>query len=345
MASIYDVAKEAGVSVATVSRTFSAPGLITAQTQKRVLDVARRLNYQPRRSRARQAAEAGAATTANAIGFQFFAAQGDTLQSNTFYAPILAGAQAEAASLGLHVLVHSTDRHSLYQELPKMVLERAVGGMLLVGTADPAILATFAAHVPEIVVVDHHDPRHSYECVVSDGFGGAYAAAQYLIDLGHRRVGFYLPERHVSSFDDRLRGYLCALFDAGLPGDRRLVMTSFDKGEPGSFQHQMASPNRPTAIMTVNDQNAFNIMYQCRELGLRIPDDVSLIGFDDISFSTHTDPPLTTVRVDKELMGRLAVHRLYARLQSGASDIASHPICSQVPVSLVIRSSCKAPAL
>jgi len=69
-----------------------------------------------------------------------------------------------------------------------------------------------------------------------------------------------------------------------------------------------------------------------------------LIGFDDISFSTHTNPPLTTVRVDKELMGRLAVHRLYSRLQPGNSDIASHSICSQVPVSLVIRASCKAPA-
>ena len=111
MPSIKDVAKEAGVSTATVSRTFTTPSLINEHTHKRVMEAARQLNYQPGRLRAPRGQSRQTSKTRDAIGFQFFAAEpGDTLQSNMFYAPVLSGAQNEADKQGLHLLLHTTDR-------------------------------------------------------------------------------------------------------------------------------------------------------------------------------------------------------------------------------------------
>lgn len=345
MPSINDVAKKAGVSTATVSRTFSAPGLINEQTQKRVLEAARQLNYQPRRLRLARSSVNSAATQRDAIGFQFFAAApSDSLLSNSFYAPVLAGAQAEASALGMHLLLHTTDRHQFSQELPKMIHEQAVGGMLLVGTTDPAILAAFAAHVPKIILVDNRDETGMYESVISDGFGGACAATRYLLEIGHRRIGFLLGEPGVPTFQDRLRGYLCALWEAGLtPEPSSIVQGDSEERLQESLGLLLKSLSPPTALVAANDYYALLAMRTCREQDIKIPGDISLVGFDDTSFSPHADPPLTTVRVDKEFMGRLAVRRLHARLHAESSLALAEPrLCNQIPVSLILRQSCRA---
>jgi LacI family transcriptional regulator len=343
MSSIQEVAQKAGVSIATVSRTFSAPNLINEHTQKRVLEAARELDYQPRRARPSGAAGVRASALSDAIGFQFFGAtSADTLHTNTFYMPVLAGAQAEAAALGLHLLLHATNRHSLSLELPRMALERAVGGMLLVGTADPSVLSRFAQHVPHIVLVDNRDETGMYESVVSDGFGGAFTATRYLLELGHRRIAYFLSEPGIVTFQDRLRGYQCALWEAGMAADPDLiVMDNCADQSAESLLRLLTSPDAPTALLTANDYCAFHAIRVCRGIGLRIPDDISLIGFDDIPFSMHTDMPLTTMRVDKEAMGRLAVRRLYARMQAEGVDNCP-PVCNLLPVALVARQSCHA---
>lgn len=348
MSSIHDVAKQAGVSVATVSRTFASPNLIKEETQQRVLEVARQLNYQPRRMRARGVNNEYYKHTrfaaSNAIGFQFFALTlSDTLQSNAFYASMFAGAQAEASALGMHLLVHTTDRHSLSQEVPRMVLERAVGGMLLVGTADPTVLSTFAQHIPDLVLLDNHDEEGLYESIVSDGFGGAYRATRYLLELGHRRIGFYLPEQGVATFQDRQRGYWCALLEAGIPPDPALVLV---EGSPEETTQRMARlmtlSAAPTALITANDMCAFKAMRVLRGMDLLVPRDVSIVGFDDIAIAMQADVPLTTVHVDKEFMGRLAVRCLQNRMQTAPNTLkTSTPVRNVVPVTLIPRDSCR----
>jgi DNA-binding LacI/PurR family transcriptional regulator len=344
MASITDVAKIAGVSTATVSRTFNTPALINAQTQKRVLEAARQLNYQPRRARLPTVSDKTSASVLEYIGFQFFAAEpSDALLSNNFYASVLAGVQAEAAAFALHLLLHTTDRHSLSQEIPKMILHRAVGGILLVGTTDPAILATFAQHIPKIVLVDNRDETNMYESVISDGFGGAYAATRYLLELGHRHIGFFLGEPNVPTFQDRLHGYRCAQLDAGILPDPAAVISGALVGErEAKLGSMLCSSQSPTALIAANDDYAFVAMRVCREVSRRIPEDISLIGFDDLPHCTETYPALTTVRVDREYMGRLSVRRLYARLHAGNTTRLQPSICNQIPVSLIVRQSCRA---
>ena len=349
MNSIREVAKQAGVSTATVSRAFNTPNLISAPTHKRVLEAADRLNYRPLRARVRRGETTPKMPTlplAEAfIGFQFFGAiPDDLLQANPFYAPLLAAAQKEAADRSLHLLVHTTDRHQLALELPKMIRDQTVAGMLLVGTADPAILNLFLERVPQIVLVDHRDPTCRHDCIVSDGLGGGLAATNYLFGLGHRRIAFVRDDPSAASFQDRLRGFVCAHFEAGCPLDPWLLVDVADEAEiPAAVTALLTRPDRPTAVFAANDWQALIVMQVCRTLGLSIPDDLSLIGFDDIAFSAHTWPPLTTVRIPKEHLGRLAVARLQERLRplEGSAE-AMPPATIEVSVSLVVRQSCRA---
>ncbi len=349
MNSIREVAKQAGVSTATVSRAFNTPHLISEQTHKRVIEAADLLNYRPLRVRGRKALNASPASFVlsageSFIGFQFFGASAeDPLEANAFYAPVLAGARAEAAAQGMHLLVHTTDRHQLTQELPKMIREQTVGGMLLVGTADPEILSVFLERVPQIVLVDHRDPTGRHDCILSNGLAGAMEATRYLFELGHRRIVFLRDYPHVPSFQDRLRGFVCAHFEAGYALDPRLVITATEDKFADVLAGLMRSAEPPTALFAANDHQAYAVMQACRALELDIPQDLSLVGFDDIKFSAQTWPSLTTVRVQKEQLGRLALCRLQARLQADdSSPEAMPPVTIEAPVSLIKRQSCRA---
>ena len=349
MSSIHEVAKQAGVSTATVSRTFSTPDLLSQTTRRRVIEVADRLNYRPRRAQAVKTpvrVALNVADTFDAFGFLFFASDADTSPINDFYAPVLSGAQAEAARLGMHLILRTAARYTHPQEVPKMFREQAVSGTLLVGAALPDVLDSYAAHLPHSVLVDNWDEAGRHDSVLSDGFNGAYQGTVHLLRLGHRRIGFVLDEITALPFRDRRRGYLCAMWEAGLTPDPRW---SIDGRRGCDFEERLGAmltqPDHPTALLAANDMNAFSVMKVCRSLGLRIPDDLSLIGFDDIPFSIHAYPPLTTLRVDTSLMGRLAVRTLQARVQEGRdpSGRQEAPVRLTVPVSLVERETCCPP--
>ena len=352
MSSINDVAKEAGVSTATVSRTFSTPDLLNHQTRRRVIEAAQRLNYSPRRIQPEKALKRSGPTAGvgmpDALGFLFFGNELDGSSINEFYAPMLSGAQAEAGLLGMHMIIRMASRYTPSAEVPKMFLEQAVAGTLLVGAAIPEVLEAYAAYLPQSVLIDNLDETNRHDSILSDGFNGAFQATQYLMQLGHRRIGFLMNEPTAPSFQERRRGWLCALWEAGLaPSQNSLISVErFDSIAP-QIEALLGSPDRPTAILAANDANALVLMKVCRTMGLRIPEDVSIIGYDDMPFSSHAYPPLTTVRVDKELMGRLAVQQLYARIrESQAPNIQpTSPVHITVPVSLVERESCCPPSL
>jgi DNA-binding LacI/PurR family transcriptional regulator len=354
MSSIIDVAKEAGVSTATVSRTFNTPSLLSEQTHKRVMEAATRLNYLPNRARTQNRVKLsvgdGALSTSELpvqegfIGFQFFSySPGDLLQANAFYAPMMVGAQTEAANLGLHLLMHTTHRHAMEIELPKMVRDRTVSGMLLVGTADPKVLSLFLEHVPEIVLVDNRDTTGKHDCVISNGFAGTVEATRYLFELGHRKIGFINDDPNAPTIKDRLHGFICAHFDAGRTVDPNYIL----RLQPGDdvvqkIKEYLLRPDPPTAIITSIDLTAALALRACRELDIHVPNELSVVGFDDIDLSSQLWPPLTTVRVNKELMGRLGVSRLQARLQArDSSPETMPPVTIEVPVSLVVRQSCR----
>jgi DNA-binding LacI/PurR family transcriptional regulator len=356
MATIHDVAKQAGVSTATVSRSFSRGHVLSQETRKRVMDVAARLNYQPRRAPAEPASGSGGASPAQSvyIGFQFLAFnEQDSLLSNDFYGPVLAGAQAEADALNMHLLLHTTNRSKLAQELPQMISQQAISGMLLVGSADPTLLKAFEEHVPHVVLVDNRDMTGKQDCLYSDGFGGAFEAARFLISLGHRRIGFLNSAAQSFAWDDRLFGYLCALHVAGIPADPTLICVAAATDDTANkcvsvadIANFLIRPDRPTAVMAVNDAHALALLHTCHAMNISVPGDLSIVGFDDVDFSAHTYPPLTTVRVDKNFLGRASVRRLYERMrpkEKGADGTIPGGIRIEIPTKLVKRQSTAPP--
>ncbi len=346
MSSIQEVARQAGVSPATVSRTFRTPGLLSQQTRSRVLDVAARLNYVPRPHGARVEAVESAPEVSGALGFLYFASDLDQSHINEFYAPMIGGAQAEAGRLGLHLIVRTTSRYERPAEMPRMSREQAVAGTLLVGAALPDVLKAFDSPRHPSVLLDNCNPRGHHDCVLSDGFGGALAATQHLLELGHRRIAFFSNEPNAPSFQDRRRGYLCALWEAGVSPDPRwaLSTTRQEPLEPHLAPLLEPGPDAVTAVVASNDWNAFNVIKVCRGRGLSVPEDISVVGFDDISFSVHCYPPLTTARVDKDAMGRLAVRRLVSRIEEcHAGEPPAPPVRLIAPAALVVRASTAPP--
>ncbi|MDQ2688203.1 MAG: LacI family transcriptional regulator [Armatimonadota bacterium] len=345
MSSIYEVARQAGVSAATVSRTFRTPDKLSQETRRHVLDVAARLNYTPRRHTPEAGTGAGAVETAQSVGFFFFTADSDSGRLNDFYAPVMMGAQAEASQAGMTLTLRTASRYEGPAEPIPSFRAQEVAGALLVGAALPDVLAAYDAPGLPAVLVDNRDETGRRDCILSDGFGGAGAATRSLLELGHRRIAFVQDEATAPSFRDRRNGYLCALWEAGIIPQAPWVVSTPRRVPLEPFvQALRALPEPPTAIVAANDVIGFGLLTACRALGLCVPQDVSIVGFDDTAFSVHAYPALTTVRVDKEQMGRLAVRQLLTRIAEAQSEAGQLPAAHLiVPVSLVERDSCAPP--
>lgn len=356
MPTIHDVAKRAGVSISTVSRAFTTPDLISEDTRKRVQQAAGDLNYSPRgkdRPSLPRKAPKGIGLSRyptpvrDTIGFQFFAAvPEDSLACNTFYAPLLSGVQMEAAATRVNLLVHTTYRHAVLSDVALMIDEASVQGILLVGATDSPVIEAIATRTPHLVLVDNHDPIHAHDCILSDGFEGGYAATRHLIELGHRRIAFFAPEIEIATFRDRQRGYSAAMIESGLPLNPELLFTRHraDGQQDDLFFteriHAQQKNDPITAVVAANDFYAYLAIHCCRRLGIAVPQQVSVVGFDDSPNATAFDLPLTTIRVDKEAMGRLAVRRLISRIEEGRTGIIPVPSCRYVlSVNLVVRDS------
>jgi LacI family transcriptional regulator len=173
-------------------------------------------------------------------------------------------------------------------------------------------------------------------------------------NLGHRQIAFVTSRQLDASFKDRLNGYICALHHSGIDVDPGMVCV-VDEPEMTSsidatvaqivaFLESFRERDRPTAVVAVNDAHALAVLYACRRIGIPVPHQMSIIGFDDTEFSAHTFPALTTMRVDKENMGRIAVRQLWKRLCASVGEgQVEPPISIELAVTLIERGSCAAP--
>ena len=356
--SIYDVARQAGVSITTVSRTFRTPELLNATTYQRVVQAAQGLGYRP--SRQRQAVEperacAVAAPTASAPGDTLPQAialhvtrssANDPWRPDSLYMPVLIGAQEEAAEHDLNVIVCGSGSPEARNDIPKILRGGLAVGMLIVGAAlpDSRDLASFARHIPHLLLIDHVDPAGRFESVVASAFDGAYLATEYLLSIGHRQIVLFLGEPYPQYAHWRLGGYLSAHRDVGLMPARSLVLPApqadSDPESERQFQALFQTQAPPTALVATCDAHALSLLRSCRRWGIRVPEDISVVGMGGTADALHADPPLTTVYVDREMMGRVAVRRLYARMrQSHPEAMEREGVRYDMPVSLAIGGS------
>lgn len=322
---IQDVARSAGVSTATVSRALSRPERVSDATRQRVDAAIRVTGYT-----LNQAGRSLRQHTARTI----LVALPDI--RNPFFSSILDAVEREAASRGFGVLVlnlHLGGR--TVQRLHDFLRSNRADGLLLLdGSLDIDQLRPLSAPpfaIP-LVLACEDIPQSGLPSVLTDNARAAQRATQHLIELGHRRIGHILgPEANVVA-RERLAGFQAALAQAGLP----LVPDWLFKG---SFEmdsgfavaaRYMALAIRPTAVFAANDESAIGFLSGLREHGVHCPNDVSVVGFDDLAVAAHYQPPLTTMRQPREAMGRMAAEALI--------DLIERPDSLRAPLKIVLNS-------
>jgi LacI family transcriptional regulator len=330
---IFDVARAAGVSYATVSRVLNNKDHVKPEKRQAVLEAAARLGYVAN-SQARSLA--GGPSRIVGLLVQDLGA--------SYTGEIIRGIDAELEAAGYDLILYTTHRRKAKESAYVDAIARGLAdGLLLILPRSPgAYLETLRRRHYPYVLIDHQGIGDYARSVGATNWQGAYDATRYLIGLGHRRIGFISGAMELGCSVDRLAGYQAALADHRLPPAPELIYTGdFHRlqGFAGA-QALLTLPERPTAILASNDEMAFGAMEAARVNGLRIPDDISIVGFDDIPQASVVHPPLTTVRQPLEEMGRLATRMLLQLI----ADPQLHTGRIALPTELVTRQSCCPPA-
>src|SRR5262245_2681482 len=329
---IMDVAQEAGVSYATVSRVVNNKGYIKPETRERVMRAVTRLGYV-----VNQQARSLASGRSQVVGLLVPGL--DT----AYIGEIIRGIDEELAGASYDLMLYTAHRRRTRESAYVATLTQGmVDGLLLVLPRDPgAYLETLRERGFPYVLIDHQGVDEIGPAVGATNRQGGYDATRYLITLEHQRIGFITGRLENGCSRDRLAGYHTALAEHGLNADPQLVSEG-DFTQPAGFRaarELLELPEPPTAIFASNDVMAFGVMEAARVRGLRIPEDISIIGFDDIPQASHVHPQLTTIRQPLEQMGRLAARMLLRQIVD-RQQLAQRV---DLPTELIVRESCRAP--
>ena len=316
-ATINDVAKAASVGKVTVSYVLNGRAGevgISAATAERVIETARKLDYRPNgvaRMLARKRADAIAVVFQHA---HFFSV------SSAFLNDAMSGVCLECVEQELDVLLHTKPTDDPMAEANALSDGRVDGVLMLRDDNDPTLAALTHRGIPLVLFFSRsNDPRVSY--VDSDNFMGGKIAGDHLVSLGHRLLGMVAGSSHSIDSADRHHGFRSAIEAAGLSLDpSRVARMESPQGDPAELVAMMSRPDRPTALFVWSDDVAFECMRAFRELGIRIPEDVSIVGFDSTLVCSRVDPPLTSVRQPIVEMARRATQMLAATIREGVSS-------------------------
>ncbi|WP_149202693.1 LacI family DNA-binding transcriptional regulator [Actinotalea subterranea] len=324
---INDVARSAGVSVATVSKVINGRYGVAVSTSAKVQEVIDELGYE-----SSLVARSLRSTRTNVIGIL-------VAEFEPFSTELLKGTSSAIGSTGYELLAYSGGgRHGGNVGWERRYLSRLSGTLI-----DGAILVTPTVvdarpGIP-VVAVDPHTGPSGLPTVDSDNLRGAVLATEYLLGLGHRRIGFLGGRPDLESARLREEGYRTALAAAGIPVDPALMRVGGYRTETADQPaHELLTmPDRPTAIFAANDLSAIRTMDVAHTLGLSVPDDVSIIGFDNVPESAMTTPPLTTINQPIRRMGSEAIALLIG-LMDGSPPESTH---ITLPTELVERGTCR----
>jgi DNA-binding LacI/PurR family transcriptional regulator len=320
----------------TVSRVVRGRPDVSAASRQKVLAAVRRLGYLPNPAARSLATRAPAPSRERIIGTLF---SREVITSHSYFADIIHGIADEARRRDVHLLFGSGLEDSAHApEIPRMIREAMTRHLILVGKMPQRFVRQLKANGFSLVLVDMRPPLREADAVVCDDTLGAYDATHHLVALGHRQIAL-IPGPAGHPFSQALiAGYRRALRESGIAWRQGLVVAAPFGSAAGyhAAKRLMESSRRPTAIFT-NDDRAIGALRAIRDRGLSVPDDIAVVGYDDIEYAAHITPPLTTVAVPKEEMGRLAVRRALAQMSEGDRHVYSTTVVSP---RLVVRASC-----
>jgi LacI family transcriptional regulator len=306
-----DVARESGVSVTTVSLVLGDKPGIPGETRERVMTAARQLGY-----RVKSASMMNQANSVRTVVMLVKMGPGEVPQANQFYAPVMAGIETACRQRQIDLIFSAltVDENNSPLNLPITLQKGSLDGILLVGAhVDDEFCRILSQLYKPVVLVDGYSDHDRFDSVVSDNIGGVRQSLEYLTRAGHRHIGFVGGwEGGYPSFSERRQGYLEYMRQNGLTC--RLVDAHSElKSAAEATVRLLEEMPMLTALVGCNDEIAVGAMHGITELGYRVGEDISVIGFDDISIAHNILPPLTTMQVDKLNMGRIAVQLLVNR--------------------------------
>lgn len=326
---IKDVARVANVSPTTVSRYLNKKISLPEKSARRIDEAKEQLNYQPN------------ATARNLIlGKTKILGLIIPDITNPFFSTLADTVEAEAFELGYSVLLCNTrtDIHREYYYLDFLSLDRVDGILFLSNNASDAGLRERISQRSNVVILDEDIPGLSAPKVFSENENGGYLATRYLLEQGHRHIAYVGGADNLYSAQKRFQGYLRARAEFGLPVDPKLHYHgtyTYDYGTHVFSAIQKLNP-RPSAVFAASDYIAIGILNRATEVGIRVPEELSLVGFDDVPFARLLRPPLTTIRQPIEQLGTYST-RLLAKLLESKGTFSQEP--SYLPVELIIRGS------
>lgn len=338
---ITDIARESDVSPATVSLVLRDKPGVGEKTRRRVLASARRLGYQLTNPKSSVSTN----TTINSIGLvvKMRLEQDDVpLLTNYFYASVLAGIEmfSRQKRINLFYAHMPVDEENNSLEPPRLLQDQSADGLLLVGMwLHTPIMELLSEQQRPIVLVDAYADQDVYDAVTTDNIAGAYQATQHLIEHGHQHIAIVgSSSKAYPSILERRQGYLRAITEQGFKPHFIDCHLESDEAVPAVTAYLQEYPEI-SAIFSCNDEVAISLMTQLQNEGRRIPDDISVIGFDNIVLAEHVSPALTTMRVDKMGMGRQAASLLVNRIEYPQSAL----IKSLIRPQLIERDSVSPP--
>jgi len=328
-ATMKDIAKKAKVSVITVSRALNNRPDISRETRERILKIAHDLNY-----------------TADSLARGLVTRKTKTIavlvpdNVDAFYATVVQGIGDVCRERGYGIFLWNT-HDSAEEELLylRQAREKRTDGMLIYPVQkDLRYLAELKRNPVPFVFLNRHTDDASFDYVMNDNAHGAYLAVQYLLQKGHQRITYVCAKPDASSGQERITGCRKAIDEAGLSPDRLEVCTCEESIESSYnlVKELLARKDRPTAIFMWDDKLAVSAIKAIRESHLRIPDDVALVGYDDVEIAAYLYPALTTVRQSSRQIGALAAKLLLDELENGK---ASSPKRIVLKPELVIRET------
>lgn len=308
MSSFTKIAKLANVSIATVSRVINSSGYVKKETREKVLNIVEELGYQPN-----AIARSLKKGRTSLIGFIV------PDISNSFFTALAKGIEGVISNKGFNLILCNSE-NSVERELAyiQALSERRVEGIILapIGRYEDYQALSPYRNLP-IVLIDNYPLGLDFDAVITDNFKGAYLLTKYLLDLGHTRIGIITgPLVQLTGFE-RLEGYKKALNESNVEIQEDLIQEGDFKFESGyNLTKKLLSLDpRPTAIFATNNLMSIGAMVAIKEVGLSIPEDISLVAFDDIDLLPLVNPPITVVSQPTEEMGAIAAELILRRIE------------------------------
>lgn len=328
MVTIKDIAKAVGVSASTVSRALSGSPLVNDETRRRIINVARSLGYE--RNELARALVKGASGAVGLVVPDI---------TNPFFSDVARGVSDIAERAGYGVILCNTDgRVDRELSYVRLLRRKRVDGLLVCSaTLDAPFVQDLAAAGTPFVLVSRMSADPNVPYVITDDRAGARLATEHLVHLGHRKIGFIGGPENVQASRDRMSAYRDVLTEHAIPARSEWSHhADFTQAAGRQVGQQILSlADRPTAIFAANDVTALGVLEVAEGLGLRVPEDLSLVGYDDISYASLPRIQLTTVAQPAIEMGQIAADWLFSRI---GSDDAS-PLQRVLNPRLIVRST------